>query len=176
MTVIRWLILITAISLSASTYVISRHIEEKEESYETYQQDASRMKRQTSETLNKFINVTQAIPFKMIYIPIKMHQFNKIIPFQEVYNQLKNLQYTLRNLDPSSSTKSEEINGRDVNYIKTNYPKSMSQNSIYCAEQTGSISTVTNIVKDRLDTKIPTATRDEISISGNIITCTFSIV
>jgi hypothetical protein len=173
MTVIRWLILITAISLSASTFVISRHTEEK--SNEMYQQDASRMKRQTSETLNKFINVTQAIPFKMIYVPFKMHQFNKIIPFQEVYNQLKNLQYTLRNLDPSSSAK-QEIEGRDVNYIKTSYPKSMSQNSIYCAEQTGSISTVTNIVKDRLDTKIPTATRDEISISGNIITCTFSIV
>ncbi len=44
----------------------------------------SRMKRQTKETLKKFINITQAIPIKTVYIPVHMHQFNKMIPFQQV--------------------------------------------------------------------------------------------
>ncbi len=45
----------------------------------------SRMKRKTEETLKKFINITQAIPIKTVYIPVRMHQFNKMIPFQQVY-------------------------------------------------------------------------------------------
>ena len=50
----------------------------------------SRMKRQTEETLKKFINITQAIPIKTVYIPVRMHQFNKMIPFQQVYSQITN--------------------------------------------------------------------------------------
>ena len=61
----------------------------------------SRMKRQTEETLKKFINITQAIPIKTVYIPVRMHQFNKMIPFQQVYSQITNLKLTLRNLDPA---------------------------------------------------------------------------
>ncbi len=51
----------------------------------------SRTKRQTEETLKKFINITQAIPIKTVYIPVHMHQFNKMIPFQQVYSQITNL-------------------------------------------------------------------------------------
>ncbi len=49
----------------------------------------SRTKRQTEETLRKFINITQAIPIKTVYIPVRMHQFNKMIPFQQVYSIAK---------------------------------------------------------------------------------------
>jgi hypothetical protein len=62
-----------------------------------------RMKRQSEETLKKFINITQAIPIKTVYIPVRMHQFNKMIPFQQVYSQIANLKLTLRNLDPASN-------------------------------------------------------------------------
>ena len=44
----------------------------------------SRKKRQTEETLKKFVNITQAIPIKTVYIPVRMHQFNKMIPFQQI--------------------------------------------------------------------------------------------
>ena len=60
-----------------------------------------RRKRQTVETLKKFVNITQAIPIKTVYIPVRMHQFNKMIPFQQVYSQITNLKLTLRNLDPA---------------------------------------------------------------------------
>ena len=46
-----------------------------------------RKKRQTVESLKKFINITQAIPIKTVYIPVRMHQFNKMIPFQQVYSK-----------------------------------------------------------------------------------------
>ena len=48
-------------------------------------------KRQTEETLKKFINITQAIPIKTVYIPVCMHQFNKMIPFQQVYSRLSSI-------------------------------------------------------------------------------------
>ncbi len=70
-----------------------------------------RMKRQTVESLKKFINIMQAIPIKTVYIPVRMHQFNKMIPFQQVYSQIANLKLTLRNLDPASNTRTEEIQG-----------------------------------------------------------------
>ena len=88
----------------------------------------SRMKRQTEETLKKFINITQAIPIKTVYIPVRMHQFNKMIPFQQVYSQITNLKLKLRNLDPASNTRTEEIQGKEVNYIRSSYPRSMNQN------------------------------------------------
>ncbi len=84
-----------------------------------------RMKRQTEETLKKFINITQAIPIKTVYIPVHMHQFNKMIPFQQVYSQITNLKLTLRNLDPASNTRTEEIQGKEINYIKSSYLRSM---------------------------------------------------
>jgi hypothetical protein len=135
-----------------------------------------RMKRQTEETLKKFVNITQAIPIKTVYIPVRMHQFNKMIPFQQVYSQITNLKLTLRNLDPASNTRTEEIQGKEVNYIKSSYPRSMNQNSLQCAERNGYVATITQIVKDRLDTTTPTATRDEISISNKIVTCMFTVV
>ena len=135
-----------------------------------------RKKRQTVESLKKFINVTQAIPIKTVYIPVRMHQFNKMIPFQQVYSQITNLKLTLRNLDPASNTRTEEIQGKEVNYVRSSYPRSMNQNSLQCAERGGYVASITQIVKDRLDTRTPTATRDEISISNKILTCMFTEV
>ncbi len=97
----------------------------------------SRIKRQSEETLKKFVNITQAIPIKTVHVPVCMHQFNKMIPFQQVYSQIANLKLTLRNLDPASNTRTEEIQGKEVNYIRSNYPKSMNQNSLQCAERNG---------------------------------------
>ncbi len=67
------------------------------ESQEETSLQLPRRKRQTVETLKKFINITQAIPIKTVFIPVRMHQFNKIIPFQQVYSQITNLKLTLRN-------------------------------------------------------------------------------
>ena len=111
-----------------------------------------------------------------MYIPVRMHQFNKMIPFQQVYSQITNLKLTLRNLDPAANTRTEEIQGKEVNYVKSSYPRSMNQNSLQCAEKGGYIASITQIVKDRLDTRTPTATRDEISISNKILTCMFTEV
>ena len=136
-----------------------------------------RKKRQTIiKSLKKFINITQAIPIKTVYIPVRMHQFNKMIPFQQVYSQITNLKLTLRNLDPISNTRTQEIQGKEVNYVKSTYPRSMNQNSLQCAERNGYVATITQIVKDRLDTRTPTATRDEISVSNKILTCMFTEV
>jgi hypothetical protein len=33
----------------------------------------SRIKRQSEETLKKFVNITQAIPIKTVYVPVRMH-------------------------------------------------------------------------------------------------------
>jgi hypothetical protein len=52
----------------------------------------------------------------------------------------------------------------------------MNQNSLQCAERNGNVATITQIVKDRLDTRTPTATRDEISVSNKILTCMFTEV
>ncbi len=136
----------------------------------------SRTKRQTEETLKKSINITQAIPIKTVYVPVRMHQFNKMIPFQQVYGQIANLKLTLRNLDPASNTRTEEIQGKEVNYVRSSYPRSMNQNLLQCPERNGYVATITQIVKDRLDTTAPTATRDEISISNKVLTCMFTVV
>jgi len=105
---------------------------------------------------------------KTLYIPVRMHQFTKIVPFQQVFSQITNLKITLRNLDPTANTHSEELQGKEVNYVKSSYPRSMNQNSLRCAERNGYVASITQIVKDRLDTRTPTATRDEISISNKI--------
>ena len=125
-----------------------------------------RRKRQTVESLKRFINITQVIPIKTVYIPVRMHQFIKMIPFQQVYSQITNLKITLRNLDPTANTHSEELQGKEVNYIKSSYPRSMNQNSLRCAERNGYVASITQVIKDRLDTRTPTATKDEISISN----------
>jgi len=135
-----------------------------------------RRKRQTVESLKRFINITQAIPIKTVFIPVRVHQFTKMIPFQQVYSQITNLKITLRNLDPTANTHSEELQGKEVNYVKSSYPRSMNQNSLRCAERNGYVASITQIVKDRLDTRTPTATRDEISISNKILTCMFAEV
>jgi hypothetical protein len=97
MSLFKWLMLIAAISLTESLIIFKGRSQQtstlpqvstnhttkmnKEES----SLQPSRMKRKTEETLKKFINITQAIPIKTVYIPVRMHQFNKMIPFQQVY-------------------------------------------------------------------------------------------
>jgi hypothetical protein len=109
MSLFKWLMLITAISLTESITISkgrSQQISTVPQNNTNYttkenQEQSSlqllRMKRQTEETLKKFINITQAIPIKTVYIPVRMHQFNKMIPFQQVYSQIANLKLTLRN-------------------------------------------------------------------------------
>ncbi len=129
--------LITAISLTES-FIISKWISKQittlpqnntnhttKMNKEEKDLQLSRVKRQSEKTLQAFVNITQAIPIKTVYIPVRMHQFNKMIPFQQVYSQLTNLKLTLRNLDPASNTRTEEIQGKEVNYIKSSYPRSM---------------------------------------------------
>ena len=188
MSLFSWLLLIAAISLTESI-IISKGkgqqisnvpqnttIYSTNENREETSLQLPRVKRQTIESLKKFINITQAIPIKTVYIPVRMHQFNKMIPFQQVYSQITNLKLTLRNLDPTSNTRTQEIQGKEVNYVKSTYPRSMNQNSLQCAERNGYVATITQIVKDRLDTRTPTATRDEISVSNKILTCMFTEV
>ncbi len=105
--------LIAAISLTESIIIFKRKSEQNNTlpqnttnyTTETNKKESSlqlsRTKRQTEETLKKFINITQAIPIKTVYIPVRMHQFNKMIPFQQVYSEIANLKLTLRNLDPA---------------------------------------------------------------------------
>jgi len=188
MSLFKWLLLIAAISLTESIIFSKGRsqqistVPQNNTKYTTQTNNEesslqlSRTKRQTEETLKKFINITQAIPIKTVYIPVRMHQFNKMIPFQQVYSQITNLKLTLRNLDPASNTRTEEIQGKEVNYIRSSYPRSMNQNSLQCAERNGYVATITQIVKDRLDTTTPTATRDEISISNKVLTCMFTEV
>ena len=187
MSLFYWLLLIAAISLTESIIISkgkSQQISNVPQNTTIYSTNENRetslqlprVKRQTIESLKKFINITQAIPVKTVYIPVRMHQFNKMIPFQQVYSQITNLKLTLRNLDPTSNTRTEEIQGKEVNYVKSTYPRTMNQNSLQCAERNGYIATITQIVKDRLDTRTPTATRDEISVSNKILTCMFTEV
>jgi len=184
----KWLMLIAAISLTESIIIFKEEsqqsstlpqmttIDTTNKNQEETSLQLPRKKRQTVESLKKFVNVTQAIQIKTVYIPVRMHQFNKMIPFQQVYSQITNLKLTLRNLDPASNTRTEEIQGKEMNYVKSSYPRSMNQNSLQCAERNGYVASITQIVKDRLDTRTPTATRDEISISNKILTCMFTEV
>ncbi len=159
MSLFKWLMLITAISLTES-FTISKWINKQittvpqnntnyttKTNNEESSLQLSRVKRQSEETLKKFVNITQAIPIKTVYIPVRMHQFNKMIPFQQVYSQITNLKLTLRNLDPASNTRTEEIQGKEVNYIKSSYPRSMNQNSLQCAERNGYVATITQCTK-----------------------------
>ncbi len=134
--------LITAISLTESFIIskwINKQISNLPQNTTNYTTKANkeekslqllRMKRQSEETLKAFVNITQAIPIKTVYIPVRMHQFNKMIPFQQVYSQIANLKLTLRNLDPASNTRTEEVQGKEVNYIRSSYQRSMNQNSL----------------------------------------------
>ena len=124
MSLFKWLLLIAATSLTESIIFskgTSQQISKVPQNTTIYttnenQEETSlqlpQRKRQTVETLKKFINITQAIPIKTVYIPVRMHQFNKIVPFQQVYSQITNLKLTLRNLDPTANTRTEEIQGK----------------------------------------------------------------
>ena len=149
MSLFYWLLLIAAISLTESIITSTGKRQQisnvpqnttthtTNENQEETSLQSPRVKRQTVETLKKFINITQAIPVKTVYIPVRMHQFNKMIPFHQVYSQITNLKLTLRNLDPAANTRTEEIQGKEVNYVKSSYPRSMNQNSLQCAERGG---------------------------------------
>ncbi len=121
MSLFKWLMLITAISLSESIYIskwISKQITNLPQNNTNYTTKTDKeekslqlllMKRQSEDTLKAFVNITQAIPIKTVYIPVRMHQFNKMIPFQQVYSQIANLKLTLRNLDPASNTRTKKL-------------------------------------------------------------------
>ena len=123
MSLFYWLLLIAAIALTESIIISKRKSQQiptvphnttiytTNENQEETSLQLPRVKRQTVESLKKFINITQAIPIKTVYIPVRMHQFNKMIPFQQVYSQITNLKLTLRNLDPAANTRTEEIQG-----------------------------------------------------------------
>jgi len=135
MSIFKWLSLIAAISLAESIIIskgTSQQISTVPQNTTIYTTNESqretslhlpRKKRQTVESLKRFINITQAIPIKTVFIPVRMHQFNKVIPFQQVYSQITNLKLTLRNLDPTANTRTEEMIGKEVNYVKSNYPR-----------------------------------------------------
>jgi hypothetical protein len=128
MSLFKWLMLIAAISLTESVYIskwINKQItslpQDNTNRTTTFKNEEkslqlSRMKRQSEDTLKSFVNITQAIPIKTVYIPVRMHQFNKMIPFQQVYSQITNLKLKLRNLDPASNTRAQEIQGKEMNY------------------------------------------------------------
>ena len=121
MSIFKWLSLIAAISL-AESIIISKERNQQisnvpqnttvyttNENHEEPNLHLPRRKRQITESLKKFTNITQAIPIKTVFIPVRMHQFNKMIPVQQVYSQITNLKLTLRNLDPAANTRTEEI-------------------------------------------------------------------
>jgi hypothetical protein len=99
--------LIAAISLAESSIIFKEtnqqisNVPQKTTVYTTNENQGEtslhlpRRKRQTVESLKRFINITQAIPLKTVFIPVRMHQFTKIIPFQQVYSQITNLKITL---------------------------------------------------------------------------------
>jgi hypothetical protein len=76
--------LITAISLTESVYIskwISKQITNLPQNNANYTTKTSkeetnlqllRMKRQSEDTLKAFVNITQAIPIKTVYIPVRM--------------------------------------------------------------------------------------------------------
>ncbi len=88
--------LITAISLTES-FIISKgtskqttNLPQNNANYTTKKNKEEknlqllRMKRQSEDTVKTFVNITQAIPIKTVYVPVRMHQFNKMIPFQQI--------------------------------------------------------------------------------------------
>jgi len=85
MTLFKWLMLIAAISLAESIIIFKEtkqqisNVPQNTTAYTTKenQEETSlylpRRKRQTVESLKRFINITQAIPMKTLYIPVRMH-------------------------------------------------------------------------------------------------------
>jgi hypothetical protein len=59
----------------------------------------SRVKRKTYS--QDFTSVT---PLSTVYVPKKNHFFRKIVPFQQVQNQISSLEYALTELDPSTTS------------------------------------------------------------------------
>ncbi len=86
MSLFYWLLLIAAISLTESIITSTGKRQQisnvpqnttthtNNENQEETSLQSPRVKRQTVETLKKFINITQAIPVKTVYIPVRMHQ------------------------------------------------------------------------------------------------------
>ncbi len=85
MSLMKWLMLIAAISLTESIIISKGRSQQSStvpqnttthttnENQEETSLQLPRKKRQTVESLKKFINITQAIPIKTVYIPVRMH-------------------------------------------------------------------------------------------------------
>ena len=178
----KWLILISSYfihectSSNNSTLITSlryrRHNFIQSENSETF----LRRKRQIDATKSKnmFLNITQRVAISTAFIPVKMHSFVKEIPFQVIAENIQQLKFQLRHLNPSDATiRKSYIEGRANSYIITSYPHFVSQNTLACAEHGGTIASMAQIISDRLELTESVTASDEMSIVNGEILCTY---
>jgi len=121
-----------------------------------------------------FLNISQKIPISTAFIPVRMHSFVKEVPFQIIAENIQQLKYQLRHLNPSdATTRTSYIEGRSNSYIITTYPHFMSQNTLVCAENGGTIASIAQIISDRLELVEIVTASDEMSIVNGEILCTY---
>jgi len=121
-----------------------------------------------------FLNITQRVAISTAFIPVKMHSFVKEIPFQVIAENIQQLKFQLRHLNPSDATvRKSYIEGRANSYIITSYPHFVSQNTLVCAENGGTIASMAQIISDRLELTESVTASDEMSIVNGEILCTY---
>jgi len=178
----KWLILISSYfihgvtSSNNLTLLRSHHYRRynfiENESSEEY----LRRKRQIDATKSKnmFLNITQRLPISTAFIPVRMHSFVKEVPFPIIAENIQQLRYQLRHLNPSdATTRTVYIEGKSNSYITTTYPHFVSQNTLICAENGGTIASIAQIISDRLELVETVTASDEMSIVNGEILCTY---
>jgi hypothetical protein len=127
----------------------------------------SRVKRKTYR--QDFTSVT---PLSTVYVPKKNHYFRKIVPFQQVQNQISLLEYALTELDPSTTSPHfEQVSGQFSNFFRTKLTRTPSQNSVKCAEADGAITSWKTLTASKIQLSTPTIVSDTFSIRNNEINC-----
>jgi hypothetical protein len=127
----------------------------------------SRIKRKASR--QDFTSVT---PLSTVYVPKKNHYFRKIVPFQQVQNQISSLEYALTELDPSTTSPHfEQVSGQFSNFFKTKLTRTPSQNSVKCAEADGAITSWKTLTASKIQLTASTIVSDTFSIRNNEINC-----
>jgi hypothetical protein len=127
----------------------------------------SRIKRKASR--QEFTSVT---PLSTVYVPKKNHYFRKIVPFQQVQNQISSLEYALTELDPSTTSPHfEQVSGQFSNFFKTKLTRTPSQNSVKCAEADGAITSWKTLTASKIQLTASTVVSDTFSIRNNEINC-----
>jgi hypothetical protein len=127
----------------------------------------SRIKRKVSR--HDFTSVT---PLSTVYVPRKNHYFRKIVPFQQVQNQISSLEYALTELDPSTTSPHfEQVSGQFSNFFKTKLTRTPSQNSVKCAEADGAITSWKTLTASKRQLTASTIVSDTFSIRNNEINC-----